>query len=92
MHDINALVRVADDILIHLRVRCTVLFGGFLCALHDNIAERNHFHLVGQAGKRRHMFPIGDAAAPDDADFQFAHLFFLLQINFHVNPFTGKGA
>lgn len=37
------------------------------------------------------MFPIGDAAAPDDADFQFAHLFFLLQINFHVNPFTGKG-
>ena len=64
--------------------RYAVFFGGFLCALLDEIAERDHFAIFHflQGG---HMLAVGNSAAADNSYFDdlFHHIF---PFNLKIHP------
>ena len=61
----------------YLRARNAEFLRGLLCALFNDVAERDHLHVV-QLLERGHMLAVRNAAAADDADSYLVHVNLLL--------------
>ena len=80
MDDLNLLFRQQLPVIsVHPGIRCPILLGGLLGTFRNQVAERHHLCPAALMGKRREVFSFRDAAASNDADFEFfTHDVFLL--------------
>ena len=66
---------------IHPGVRGAVFLGGLFRPFPHNVAESDHLHCV-DLFQRGHMLAVGNAAAADNTDMQFAIHRHILHIQF----------